>query len=162
MPLQSLRPHGGPLWVTEGKQASDAGFDVLAILSPSPQGVCAGHTRSPSSPNALCSSVSTSLSSLPPSLSPCLLSTRQGDPGIDALGKLALTTSPPRSKRVSKLYVTLRPPNTALSTVLPGVPSQPSLSVHTDEGVEILVLPGTEMALLLHGYRSAKVWGVIK
>lgn len=68
MPLQSLRSHGGPLWVTEGKQASEAGFEVLAILSPSSQGVCAGHTRSPSSPNALCSSVSTSLSSLPLSL----------------------------------------------------------------------------------------------
>lgn len=102
----------------------------------------------------------------PATFSPCLLSTRQGDPGINALGKLVLTTSPPRSKRVSKLYVTLRPPNTVLSTVLPGGPSQLSLSVLTEEGVEILVLPGTEMALLLHGYRSAKVCvcvgGVIK
>lgn len=79
-------------------------------------------------------------------------------PGINALGKLALTTSPPKSKRVSKLFVTLRLPNTALSTYLPGSPGQPLLSFRA---VWRSSCCSTEMALL-HGYRSAKVWETIK
>lgn len=122
-------------------ETSKAGFEVLAILSPVPSGfMCWSHQI----PEAL--QMRFALPSPHHFLLchllylPRLLSIHQGDPGISALGKLALTTSQPRSKRVSKLLVTLRLRSAALSTYLPGSPTQPLHSSHSDEGVAFFLL----------------------